>query len=140
MKRQQSLSLPFHCKNFASILLILIIRYFYDIFDNNSKRYIHNILIASTISLIPLMQSQAEALLSISLSVLQIVIFRQRAAKVSIAHLIQICAIITYFYLKNLLSIKDFLPMLIISVSSGLVIFINAAKLYSTEILTINKN
>ena len=124
------------CKIHSIIDLFLNFRYFYDIFDDNSKIYINNILIASTISLIPLMQSQTETLLSMLLSVLQIIIFGQHDTKISI---FQICLIIVYFCLKTLFNSKDFMPLLIISFSSGLIICINAVKLYFSETFTINK-
>ena len=124
------------CKIHSIIDLFLNFRYFYDIFDDNSKIYINNILIASTISLIPLMQSQTETLLSMLLSVLQIIIFGQRDTNISI---FQVFLIIVYFCLKTLFNSKDFMPLLIISFSSGLIILTNSIKLYFSETFPINK-
>lgn len=139
MKRRLSHFWHLLCKNNYIIDFILIFRYFYDIFDENSKIYINNILIASTISLIPLMQSQTETLLSMLLSFLQIIIFGDRDSKISISNSFQICLIIVYFCLKTLYNGKDFMPLLIISFSSALIICINASKLYFSEIFMINK-
>lgn len=142
-KRRQFHFWHLPCKKNCSIIYVInyniIFRFFYDIFDENSKRYINNILISSTISLMPLMQSQTETVLSILLSTLEIIIFGQRGTKVSASKLIQICSIVVYFCLKILFNSKNFLPLLIMSFSSAFIIFVNAVKLYYSEIFMINK-
>jgi hypothetical protein len=80
------------------------------------------------------MQSQTETCLSILLSVIQIIMFGQRDTK-----LVQMCPIIAYFCLKTLFNSKDFLPLLLISFSSALIICVYAIKLYYSEIFLINK-
>lgn len=86
------------------------------------------------------MQSQSETVLSVILSIIQMIILGNGTGKVSFSNLILICALILYLYLKTFINSKDFLPLLIISVSAAFIIFINAVKLFILEITVGNKD
>lgn len=116
----------FHCLNFF--------RYFYELFDISYKSALSNILIASTISMIPLMQSQIEFFISVLLTVLLVlVLFNQNGSLILI--LSHFLPLLSFLCIGKFSIGGEFLPYLILSTSCSLIIAWSGVKLYTSEVL-----